>query len=209
MQGNRLSTTGGGARLVAPCRESAGRHRAFTLVELLVVISLATVVLSTTAVVLSLLLRGDASAREAIVVHRRVARLVEQFRTDVHAASNFEVVQSEVESETGKNQQGPWRLTLSDGRVVEYRWEDHGLVRLERQDNAVLRRETYRLSRGLAVSVDKEPLDLIASEATLVVLRIEPAERVGALPVGRLRVEAVLGKDLQLGQTVPAASGGR
>ncbi len=174
------------------------RCAGFTLIEMLVVITLAGVVLTTAAALLGTMFRGDHASRAAILRHRTLARLDEQFRADVHAAKAFLPVKQD-QPDRDQSLAGRWRFTLPDGRTVEYHMQDDLLVRVQRNGQRAEQRESYRLGPGLAVSAAEEPLEIAGqSKQTLIVLQIDHRSQTTPVTAVPLRIEAVLGRDLQM-----------
>lgn len=164
------------------------RRRGHSLIEMLVVIGTGGALMGIAVGLLAMLMRLDQDSRDQLRQRTAVHRLADQFRRDVHAADGFAV-----QSPPGKEGTTPaWQLPLEAGRVVEYRAEPGELLRTEREGDQVLRRESFRLPAGAAVSID------LAGEAApdIVSLRIARDDNQPPDSTWRgLRVDAALAKD--------------
>ena len=111
------------------------RRPGYTLVELLVVITVTAVMLTLCAGMIHMLLKLDRSGRAASEQAADLARLARDFRSDAHAT--LKVVSNETVSD---------RMTvLLDGvKTVEYQTRPNDIVRTVREGEKVRRFETYR-----------------------------------------------------------------
>ena len=138
------------------------RRRGAFLIELLVTITVLTVLLGLGAGLLHILLRLDQKGREALDVAADQARLVEAFRADVHAATLDPAPAVEAD-----------HLTLTDAQTgrIDYTIRPHDLLREVHQGNKLRQREVYRLtSRSQARFETTREAD-----RPWVVLRIDPS----------------------------------
>src|SRR5438045_3775634 len=127
-------------------------RRGVSLVELLVVMSLSSVLLTTSAVVLHRMMLSHGKTRNVLAASRSALRLSDQFRSDVHRATGV----------TTENLDAPVvaRLQLDGSNVVEYSYAD-GVVRRTRiTDDKVTSREEYIFPANsqLAVGQSSPPL---------------------------------------------------
>jgi len=164
------------------------RRRAYSLVEMLVVIATGTAMMGVALGLLHMLMRMEQDSLNEVSQQGELDRLADQFRRDVHAADRFAVP-----SAPGKEDSPPaWQLALEADHVVEYRAEQEELIRLERKGDQVLRGDSFLPPAGTTVSID-----LVGEAAPgIVSLRIardasQPPSSIGP----GLRVDAELGKD--------------
>jgi hypothetical protein len=158
-----------------------------SLTELLVVMTIASVLIGVTGTMIHRLLAADHEATRAARFATSVARLSRAFRADVHAARAIEL--------PAPNEAQPAIVvaTLADGHQVRYELDAHLATRVETREDAVIHRDVYhfpprsqlRCSRGDDAGLFKLELNLAARGP-------EPdAER----PVRKLVVEAALARD--------------
>lgn len=120
------------------------RKGGFTLVEMLLVISLSSIVVCTVGVVFN----GLRSAQRALGEHQtaidNIARLAEQFRTDVHSAASAEIKPA---AESGDNESPHNMLKLSqpNEKDIEYAADGSCVTRVVRSGDQVIQRESYAL----------------------------------------------------------------
>ena len=123
-------------------RSSAGEcvsRRGYTLVEMVVVISMLTMIISLAGMTFHLLLRTDKAVLQASVTERTISRLAILFREDVHRAETGVIDTQE--------EQTPQRLSLEvPGRdPVRYVVTEAGIVRLTLEHGAVIARDDFVL----------------------------------------------------------------
>ena len=156
-------------------------RRGYTLIEVLVVVTVSTVLLGVAAGVLCLLLRAERGGREHVYRASVVARLSDQFRRDVHAALHT------IPADAAEK--GQWSFAMPDDHVVAYRVVPGEIERRERLGEKLVRRESYALaadsSAEIVVHAGPAP-----SMASLVIRLPTPAadER-------EIHVDAVVGRD--------------
>lgn len=155
------------------------RRRAFTLIELVLVVGGVTVVLGLCAGLLHALLKLDRSGRQTLADSGNVARLARQFREDVRASSTAKAAAAGLDLATG------------DGPAIAYRVEGTGLIREETLGGAVRSREGYMIDR----------LGPLGFEVKGSRVRLLLARRSGtglALARPAVNIDASLGKDRAL-----------
>lgn len=163
-------------------RHSAVRG-AYTLVELVVVISIVTAVMTLSAVLFVAMSRAERNAMRSVAAQQVLSRLNEQFRRDVHSAT--EATLSDDESLPA--------LTLSraDDQSIRYQISAGGLERIA-TTNGAPHREEFRLPETtwkFEVSAsDARRVGLLALRSADTVTRTAPE----LLPVQEWRMEAVL-----------------
>ena len=179
------------------------QRRGHSLIELLVVISVGSALLAVSVGLLHTLLQMQQGGRKHLQQRRTLERLADQFREDVHAATQVRATAA------GPGQaEGPgWELPRDPEHTVEYRLQEDNLVRTERQKDKVLRRESFALPQGATVSMETPKMGIAETAPGLVTLRIVPllpSERQpagqprapGAASPGRtIRVDAALATD--------------
>lgn len=172
------------------CRRSAG----VSLPELMLLMSLATVVLTMSAQLIQRFYRAHGRATEFYNLERSQRRLARQFRSDVHAAR------------TASLPDGADRPLLSlqgeSGDEVAYQFTRRKLLRTARRNGQVTARDEY----GYPAGTDWRVLELDNPRRLLLELfALEPQEQAGKtasrLPPSFvpacLRVEACLARDSQ------------
>jgi prepilin-type N-terminal cleavage/methylation domain-containing protein len=160
------------------------RRSAFSLIELLVVMTVGTAVMAATVSTLYLMIRLEAGTRQAVVCQTAEARLAGQFRRDVHAAVG-------VSPGDAGSSDGPLvRMELPGGRWIEYRRQAEGLARTEQGGPSPAAHDIFPL-----VNV-KTSLEVSTDTPAIVVLEVHPVVESGSRQhPSRLRIEARLGAD--------------
>jgi Tfp pilus assembly protein FimT len=130
-----------------------------SLVELLVVVSVLSIVIGMSATSLATLYR----------LHRRYARDVEQalaidrlaarLRADAHEAARATV-------------DGDFVLNLADGRSIRYSFEPPRIIRQVKRDDSLLHRDTFAMPRDAVVAFENEEV----AAGMLIRLSIRPGE---------------------------------
>lgn len=152
----------------------------FTLVELMVVISILGVILILAGMTFHLLLRTEKLVSQSFITERTLSRLAIQFRDDCHLSEQGEFVSS---ADGGRRE---LRLIQPGGTVVKYVIGDRSLVRILVERDEVVSREDYLLpecevsipstsdgvgSRLRALSIRRPGAGLVRKEHSPVVLR--------------------------------------
>ena len=165
------------------------RHGA-SLVELIVVMSAATVVLTMSASLIHRIMHAQSRARAFADVERTSLRLANAFRRDVHDATVAKL------AETDLGERVFLRLALPDNQTIEYGRREANIVRVLLEGSRTVAREEFAFPAGIELAVRRD-------EARLIVLTIQsrpgemPAEDGGseasafAVPVN-LQVQAAL-----------------
>ena len=135
------------------------RHSGFTLVEMMIVISLSSIVLATIGIVF----QGLRGAQRAIGDHQtaidNIARLAQQFRADVHSATSAEIAAVDLEAaawppdagEKSDAAQEILKLPQPEGKEVDYRLDRGSMTRVVRSGNQIAERESYALPENCRV----------------------------------------------------------
>lgn len=164
------------------------RPRGVSLIELIVVMTVATVVMGVAVGVLYTLMRIEGTTREHLRLRTAQGRLGQQFRRDVHAAISF----TTPDGEAGGKTSGGWELQLAADRVVRYRVEEDKLVRTEAGGGDGEARESFALGSDATVTIRIED----DSKPTIVSLLIARGdEAVEPSAAAAVRVDAVLARD--------------
>jgi len=186
------------------------KKRGYSLVEMIVVISIGSVLATLAVTLLGTLLRASGTLNEQIHGIATVRRMAEQFRDDAHAALRVENLPKE-----GENPVVGLRFQLAPGRTVTYEFPPKVVERTERIDDAVHARETFFLPPGTNASAAvstaaSAPVSaeekVKEAEATLVALVVKPDSNAASQPDAEsdtaakaadaaVRMEAVVAKD--------------
>jgi hypothetical protein len=147
---------------------------------MLVVLTVGSVLVGISVGMLHLLLRTEQTGRDRVPQARAVARLAEQFRSDVAAVVRLTFVP----------RPGEWQFVLTGDRLVTYRALRGEVRRQERAAGKLVRHESYVLPSGLSAAIT------VGSEATPPTASLVIGGPGTPPAAGRvLRVTAVLGKD--------------
>jgi prepilin-type N-terminal cleavage/methylation domain-containing protein len=163
------------------------RRRGFTLIEMLVVISIGSTLAGIAVFMLYALLHSHNTGRDHLEYCRNLNRLEGQFRRDVHAAQEMPAVDKEGNFEL--------KPAAPDAVTIRYQCLADRIERSETRDDKIVRRESYVLWP------DAEPTIQIESEpdATYARINISPkpqaAKQYYNPPV---RIEALFGRDSRL-----------
>lgn len=172
---------------------AARRRRGVSLVEILIVVTIAGVILLVSMTTIHLLLRAEREQARAVWMAVTVSRLEQVFREDVHA-SLAEPLVPQAEALP--------RLTLAadDGRAIAYIADDHVLERVESRSGAESHRDQFHFPPGTRIRFesDESPrlvrlvLDVAAAESDRMPQR--GADRPGP-PPRSLTIEALARRD--------------
>jgi prepilin-type N-terminal cleavage/methylation domain-containing protein len=157
-------------------------RRGFSLIEMLVAITVGTVIFGIAVGTLHLLLRAEHTGRDRLYQTWTLGRLAEQFRSDIHAA---------VRPIPGDDaRQEEWQFALAGDRIVTYRALPGEVEREQHTAGKLVHRESYVLPSGCSatIAVRSETLPAVAS---LVIT----GNGTPPAAAGDMSVAAVLGKD--------------
>jgi prepilin-type N-terminal cleavage/methylation domain-containing protein len=155
-------------------------RRGYSLIETLAVLTIGAVVVGISVGVLHMLMRTEQTGRDRVPQARVLARLAEQFRSDVAAAVR----------KTPGTRQGEWQFALTGDRVVTYRALPGEVRWDERTVGKLVRQESYVLPSGFSAAIT------VRSETTPAVASLVIAENGPPSAADReMRITAVLGKD--------------
>ncbi len=172
-------------------------RRAFTLVEMMVILSAGAVVLTTSAALIHRVMRTQTAAWSFFDVERSALRLSDYFRRDVHRASIADIEIASVDD-------GMFlQLQFPDGQTVEYRQADGIVLRtLSQQESAVSREEfVFHPEIDLSIREENSPhrliLTIVADPSAMLAAPDKRSLLAHMVPVS-LQVEACLGRDARL-----------
>ena len=149
------------------------KKRGVSLVELLVVMSAATVILTMSTTLIHRLMRTQSRARLVADGERSSLRLSESFRNDVHRARSSRIDQTNLPDDVLV------RLQLTDGTSVEYGQENAKILRVARESGKVVAREEFAFPASIEATL-KRPDD--QSLVLTVTARAERASPVDGHP---------------------------
>jgi prepilin-type N-terminal cleavage/methylation domain-containing protein len=155
-------------------------RRGYSLIEMIVVLTVGAVVVGIGAGMLHLLLRTEQTGRGRVLQARVLARLAEQFRGDVGAAVR----------QTPGAREGEWRFVLMGDRLVTYRALPGEVQWDESMAGKRVRQESYVLPGGSSAAIT------VQSKAMPVMASLVIADHGTPAATSReMRITAVLGKD--------------
>ncbi|MFZ1936615.1 MAG: type II secretion system protein [Thermoguttaceae bacterium] len=159
-------------------------RRAYTLIEMIVAISVAATLTGIAMCLLLVMFRSEQNGRTQLAQAESLERLADQFRQDVHAAVAQPVVNG--------NNQHEWQFDLGENRIVQYTIADDILSRERHSGSKDVQRGSFRLPKdsSVAIAVDR------ATSPAVVSLTIEPGDA-SLRPGHPVRIDAALGRDLR------------
>jgi prepilin-type N-terminal cleavage/methylation domain-containing protein len=169
-------------------------RRGVSLIELLVVLSASTVILTMSAALVHRVMHIYSQARAFHNVERNTLRLSEQFRRDGHQAMAATALD-------GSRNDGVFlRLQLADGQTLEYREVSGSVSRTRSQGDKTLSRDAFTFPPNIKLSLreDGRPRRLILS---ITAAPVETPDMNGKSPWTahsqrvNLQAEVVLGRD--------------
>ena len=162
------------------------KRRGKTLIELMVVISIASVALTLATKTIAHLMRSDAKGRRALTAGMNWNRFARRFRRDVHAAGSAELVQ--------RDNKSVLKLKQPDGTVSEYHSRTDGVDVVTVRNGQTVGRESFAL-RGIGeFRVEPGPPAIVVfAHAT------RPDQSAAGSKAGMKtrRIQAIRGKDLR------------
>jgi prepilin-type N-terminal cleavage/methylation domain-containing protein len=162
-------------------------RRAFTLIEILVVITVGSVLMGVAVVMLAALLKSEGSSRRHLEYCTILNRLDDQFRDDVHAAAKA------TPGERGE----ALELVMPEpgAKLVRYRFEPGEIVREESEGEKILGRESFTLPEEVSAKFEQKQ----EGESSMLILRVEPkAIDGGKIHYPASSIEAVLSRDRRI-----------
>ena len=180
-------------------------RRGMSLVELLVVMSAATVILTMSAELIHRIMIANSKARSFADVERISMRLANTFRRDIHEANDASF------GDSAGTDGVLLRLAIQGNQTIEYRREQATVVRILLDTGKPVSRDEFALPPGIELAIRKD-------ESRMVILSIKSCP--GELPVDdggsqanafavpvNLQVEALLSRGNWVAPVVPDAGG--
>jgi type II secretory pathway pseudopilin PulG len=163
-------------------------RRGITIIEVMIVVTVVTMLLAVCAVSIQLLMRLNADVQGRFNATVALDRLARQVRADSHASATAQIVGDE------KNKARPagLRLVFEADHTVTYQSADGGMVRTESRGGKVIRHETYALPRG---NVGRFELRDESSRRLVVLVMARVANPNKPEPLRPLEIVALQGKD--------------
>jgi type II secretory pathway pseudopilin PulG len=155
------------------------RRRGKTLVEMLVLISVLTIILGLVATSLIVLFKTDRQVRRDLEQVTALARLSSKFRADAHAADSCQVAEA-------------CDLALPDGRVVRYAAGPERITREVRRGDAVEHRDAFLLP-ATATAKFELPDETQGRLVRLTIAAAENSDRPYLTAVRPATIEAAVG----------------
>jgi prepilin-type N-terminal cleavage/methylation domain-containing protein len=166
-------------------KKAQNMRRGYNLIEMIVVMTIGTVLMGIGVTLLAVLLKAEQNGRSHVEHNASLARLDDQFRGDVHAAA--------VRPAADQKQLGVWQWTLADGHAVKYACKPGVVDREEWDENKIIGRDSFYLPKDASATIAVEAKGAAACVRLVVILAEPPAAD------GReIRIEALLGRDRRL-----------
>ncbi len=181
--------------LLSPAKSRRSFRGGSSLVEVMIAMTIGSVVLSLGIGMLHLLLRSESALTDSLKRSQTVSQLSRLFRGDVHAAQSANI-------ETPKNDnpqaKAVLQLQLAADHQVQYAAENEAVVRTETQEGKTLHSVRFRFTQGAAIDFSKDSqnpkrLSLVINSPKPKLSRIRTSEPRGVLR--ELKIEANLGRD--------------
>ena len=165
------------------------RRSGKSLIEMLILISLTSVVLGIVSTTLVALFKTDRQVRRDVQQQTTLARLGSRFRTDAHAARSCQIDKT-------------CDLTLADGRVIRYSFEGQRLSREVRRRDAIEHRDAFVLPDTAAVGFDK-PASHAGRLVRLSITAQEPSDKAYLTAVRPATFDAAIGLSIIAPEATP------
>ena len=165
----------------------------YSLLELIVVMSVGSIIGTTAIMLLGALLAADRGARAHLQESASLSRLSRQFRADVAAAEDASIEMPSATKRDSPERSFP-RLTLhgASGETITYVGEPGRAVRKAQGESGADRQESYALPEPLALTFE---IDSMSSQRILTMsLAAGDDQQTSSVRLG-WRVEAALGRD--------------
>lgn len=119
------------------CRWTIAPRTGVSLIEMLVVITVAGVMMGLAITTLHMLLGAEHEATRSVRYNSSVARLTHVFRDDIHAARQIEL------SAVERSQPEVLIVSTADGRQIRYELDAHQALRVETDSTSLPHRESF------------------------------------------------------------------
>jgi hypothetical protein len=150
--------------------------------EMVAALTIGSVLLGIAVSVLALLMRVERIGREQVHQDAVTARLAQQFRDDVHAATRLDA------TEAGK--EGSWRLVFAPDRTITYRALPQVIERDEMAAGKPVRHESYTLPAGCSARL------IVPAKGRMPLASLIVASQKTSGPKDRdVRIDAMVGRD--------------
>jgi prepilin-type N-terminal cleavage/methylation domain-containing protein len=189
------------------------RRHGFTLIEMLVVITVSTALAGIAVFMLHALMKSHNTGREHLAYCQTLNRLAEQFRGDVHAmqktaSDGNELLKRDspifVDTKIGTVPVLDLLPESADGTKIRYQCLQDRIDRTETQGEKIIRQESYMLPPNIESSIKIESLQ----DATMACIVVSPKRETPKLYyVAPVRIEAVLGRDARLSKVQSPTEG--
>ena len=165
------------------------------LVEVMIAMTVGSVVLTLGIGMLHLLLRSESAMTDSLQRGQTVSQLSRMFRQDVHAARSANI---ETPAKNDPQSKPELKLQLAPDHQVQYAALDDAVLRTETQAGKTLHNVRFRFTQGSVIDFSKDPesperVSLIINSPKPKLTRIRPHEPAGVLR--ELKIEANLGRD--------------
>ncbi|MGQ0635708.1 MAG: prepilin-type N-terminal cleavage/methylation domain-containing protein [Planctomycetaceae bacterium] len=168
--------------------------RGFTLVELVVVLGVASILVGSTVGIIHLLLASERQQERAARTSFTLANLSRLFRADVHAA---------VRVQTAEQTPATLALEGKSGSAIVYRADLHVLTRVESSGGREIHRETFQFPASSSMGFEFAPESSLA-RLTLALARVAATSSAGSsAPPRIIEIEAVARRGPEFSGRVP------
>lgn len=172
-------------------------RRGASLVELLLIMSACTVVLTLSAELIHRVMIAQSKATTFLNAERSAQRLTAAFRRDVHAATERR------EGEEAKPASGQLlALTLPDDRLVEYRLEQGTITRTLSENDATKAREQFVFPAEATASVASDDSGMITLTIDTPIAAPSPDDATpksqAFIIPAKVQIQAILGGDARI-----------
>ena len=161
-----------------------------SLAELLVAMTIGSVVMAIGLGMLHLMLKTDRTLADSLQRRQTVSQLSRAFRRDVHAANKAELLK-------GQNEQDPPGLSLQaePNRRVRYSAEENTVLRVETEGEKTIQTARYRFAKGTLVSFQIEESGRVGLTIRSPNPSTNSQQTAPDAPLRELTIEATKGRD--------------
>ena len=158
-------------RLVS-CEQARRRCLGYSLIEVLLAVTIISIVLTAVAVSMQTMYRADRQLKDNAAYGQVVPRLSLQLRTDVHAASEAVVVNAP------RAAAGVVLTLATSGELIEYQSEAGRVIRTRRRDQEELGREVFSLGKDATLQwrTVEAPTPMVELEIVRAMGKIDAAD---------------------------------
>jgi prepilin-type N-terminal cleavage/methylation domain-containing protein len=136
------------------------RRNGVSLIELIVVMSAASIILSLSAGLIHRVMHAETKARSLAAIERTSLRLADAVRRDVHSAAH-------AVTDAGQLADGAFlQLETSDNGHIEYHREEQTIHRLQLDNDRIIAREQFVFPSDFDVQLRSETSGLVALTLT-------------------------------------------